>query len=106
MEVCIFCQISQGKIPAKFFYNDDEVMVFADIHPQAKIHLLIVPKKHIPEFISVQDEVLREKLFHTVQKMIDQAGLRNNRYQIKINGGGLQDVNHLHIHLLGPLKTA
>ncbi len=106
MNDCIFCQIRDGKIQAKFFYQDEDVMVFPDIHPRAKTHLLIVPKKHIPEFIFVEDENLREKLFHTVQQIINQAGLKDNRYQIRINGGGLQDVDHLHIHLLGPITAA
>ncbi len=106
MKNCVFCQIREGKIPTKLFYEDADVMVFPDIHPQAKTHLLIVPKKHVPEFLFVEGEIMREKLFHTVQSMINKAGLRDNRYQIKINGGGLQDVNHLHIHLLGPLPVA
>ena len=105
MKDCIFCQIRDGKITTTFVYQDDDVMVFPDIHPSAKTHLLIVPKKHIPEFIFVEEEALREKLFKIVQKMVHQSKLVNNRYQIRINGGGLQDVDHLHIHLMGPLNT-
>lgn len=99
---CIFCKIKNGEIPAKLVYQDEDVMVFPDIHPAAKIHLLIVPKQHIPEFLFVEDEALRNSLFHVVQKMIQESGLKDNFYQIRINGGGLQEVNHLHIHLMGP----
>ncbi|HUD44725.1 MAG TPA: HIT domain-containing protein [Patescibacteria group bacterium] len=101
---CLFCKIRDGKVPAKFVYEDSDFIVFPDIHPVAKTHLLIVPKKHIPEFIFLEDKKLQNRLFSVIQKMISESGLKDNRYRIGINGGGLQDIDHLHVHLMGPLK--
>jgi len=103
MNDCIFCDIRDGKSPAKFMYQDDDVMVFPDIQPRSPIHWLIVPKKHIPELMFVEDEDVHKKLFSVVKKMIERADFKDKGYKIVINGGGLQDVNHLHIHLRGPI---
>ncbi|RJQ36276.1 HIT domain-containing protein [Candidatus Microgenomates bacterium] len=103
MDDCIFCKIARHEIPKEFTYEDESVMVFPDIHPLKPIHLLIVPKKHIEDFLDVKDPDLLEKLFTVVQKMVKKEGLENKGYRIAINGGGAQIINHLHIHLLGPL---
>ncbi len=94
-------------MPTKFIYEDEDVMVFPDIHPAKPVHLLIIPKKHITELLTVDEPVLFQKLFSVAQKMIQREGLKDKGYRLTINGGGAQIVNHLHIHLLGPLdKTA
>lgn len=104
---CVFCNIRDKKIPAKLLYEDDEVMAFPDVHPVRPIHILIVPKQHVAELFAVEDPVLFQKLFSIVQNMIKREGLKDKGYRITINGGGAQFVNHLHIHLMGPiLKTA
>lgn len=100
---CIFCNIANQEIPKEFIYEDEEVMVFPDINPAKPIHVLIVPKKHIPEFLHVEESGLYAKLFSIVQKMIREQGLEGKRHKIIINGGGLQEVDHLHIHLMGPM---
>ena len=104
MEDCIFCKIREKLIPAKLLYEDEDVMGFADIHPVRPVHLLIVPKKHVQEFITVDEPDLFGKLFIVVQRMIQREGLKDRGYRIVINGGGAQIVQHLHIHLMGPLK--
>ncbi len=104
MTDCIFCKIAKKGIPKEFTYEDDEVMVFPDIHPIKPIHLLIAPKKHIPEFVHVEDGAIYTKLFTVVQKMIKKSGLEGKRHRIAINGGGLQEIDHLHIHLMGPIE--
>lgn len=101
---CIFCKIRDKEIPANFVYEDADVMVFPDIHPVKPVHLLIVPKKHVSEFLVVDDHALFAKLGKVIQQMIREKDLEKSGYQIKINGGGLQDVDHLHMHLLGPMK--
>ena len=101
---CIFCDIRDGKIQAEFIYQDENIMVFPDIHPLSPIHWLIVPKKHIPEFVLIEEGEMHKKLFTVVRKMIEQAQLKDKGYKIVINGGGLQDVDHLHIHLRGPMN--
>lgn len=101
---CLFCKIREKEIPATFVYEDRDVMVFPDIHPQKPVHLLIVPKKHVSEFLVVDDHELFAKLGKVVQQMIREKGLQDKGYRISINGGGLQDVDHLHMHLMGPMK--
>ncbi len=104
---CIFCKIARREIPKEFTYEDADVMVFPDIHPVRSVHLLIVPKQHVSEFLTVSDPVLFQKLFTVAQKMIREKGLEDKGYRVTINGGGAQVVQHLHVHLSGPLnKTA
>ena len=106
MKDCIFCKIANRELPAKFVYEDDETMVFPDIHPLKPVHLLIVPKKHVAEFAAVADHQLFAKMGDVIQKMIKEKGLDQSGHRIVINGGGAQDVDHLHIHLMGPIKRA
>ena len=113
MESCIFCKIRDRIIPKEFTYEDEDIMVFPDIHPLKPIHLLIVPKKHIEDLLMMNDppggeasKLLMMKLTTLIQKMIKKFGLGNKGYRVGINGGGAQIINHLHFHLLGPLGKA
>lgn len=106
MENCIFCKIRDGIIKKEFTYQDEDVMVFPDIHPLKPIHLLIIPKKHIKDFLDFKDDSLSGKLRKIIQEMIKKQNLENKGYRVVINGGGAQVVEHLHIHLLGPLGSA
>jgi len=103
MANCIFCKIRDGIIVKEFTYEDKDVMVFPDIHPIKPVHLLIIPKKHIKDLLEMKDEKLMFKLTKIIQKMIKKERLENKGYRVAINGGGAQAVNHLHLHLLGPL---
>lgn len=103
MNECIFCKIRDREIPKEFTYEDKGIMVFPDIHPVKPVHLLIVPKKHITEFLKLSENDVLLKLKEIIQKMIKEQKLEDKGYQIVINGGGLQIVNHLHIHLKGPM---
>ena|SRR5579859_567602 len=104
MDDCIFCKIANKAIPKEFIYQDEDVMVFPDIHPVRTIHLLIVPKKHFSELTTVDSPIVLEKLFIIVQSMIREQQLHDKGYRVVINGGGAQIVPHLHIHLMGPMK--
>lgn len=107
MNDCIFCKIAHKEIPKKFTYEDENVMVFPDIHPLKPIHLLIIPKKHIVDVAGVEDPSLFAKLLQVVQKMITEQNLEGKGYRIVMNGGGAQIIDHFHIHLMGPVgKTA
>jgi len=103
MTNCIFCKIRDREIPKEFEYEDDDVMVFPDINPMKPIHILVVPKKHIVEFIELDDP----KLFFNIKKIIDKVikdqKLTNRGYRISINGGGAQAIDHLHFHITGPI---
>jgi histidine triad (HIT) family protein len=92
---CIFCDIVNKKVPAKIVYEDDQVIVFHDIKPEAKLHLLAVPKKHIPSLREADAKTLIH-LFKIANQVI------KGDYNIKINVGPSagQEVHHLHIHLL------
>lgn len=103
---CIFCKIRDKEISKEFIYRDEDVMVFPDINPVKPIHLLIVSKKHIPEFLEIKEPTLFMKLFSVVQRIIRENGLQDKGYRLVVNGGGAQIVNHLHIHLMGPLGKA
>lgn len=103
MENCIFCKIRDRIIPKEFTYEDEDVMVFPDIHPVKPIHILIIPKKHIEDLLMINDKVLMMKLVKISQEMVKKFGLENKGYRVGINGGGAQFIDHLHIHLIGPL---
>lgn len=103
---CVFCKIATGQIPKDFTYEDADLVVFPDIHPVKPVHLLIVPKKHISEFMAIEDHDLFKKIGHVVQKMIKEQKLEKTGHRIVINGGGAQDVDHLHIHLMGPISRS
>lgn len=101
---CIFCKIASGEIPKEFTYQDGDVMVFPDIHPVKPVHLLIVPKKHISEFMAIEDHTLLAKIGHVIQQLIKEQKLEKRGHRIVINGGGAQDIDHLHVHLMGPVQ--
>lgn len=103
MKNCIFCKIRDGIIPKEFTYEDEDIMVFPDIYPIKPVHLLIVPKKHIEDFLVMKDKLLMMKLTKIIQEMIRKFGLENKGYRVGVNGGGAQIIDHLHFHLLGPL---
>jgi histidine triad (HIT) family protein len=104
MKDCIFCKIVRGEIPKEFAYEDETIVAFDDISPAAPVHLLIIPKKHIEDFFEVDDDKVHLAISHGIQKLIEKKGLDKKGYKIVVNGGGAQDVFHLHFHLLGPRK--
>lgn len=104
----IFSKIIRREIPADIRYQDDDVTVFSDISPKAKVHLLIVPNKVIPTVNDIEeaDAALIGKLVLTAKKMAKELGIAENGYRLIINCNkdGGQEVPHLHMHLLGGQK--
>lgn len=98
MESCIFCNVIAGKLPSTKLYEDDDVVVIKDIHPQAPVHWLVISKKHVPELLEVPGN-LAGKMMMVVNKIIRDQGIQ--KYRIVINGKGAVLVDHLHIHVLG-----
>ena len=98
---CVFCKIRDGEIEKKFDYQDSDVMVFPDIHPIKPIHLLVVLKKHVKDFLDL-DPIDLEKLSNTIKKIVKNKGLMEKGYRLGINGGGAQIIEHLHVHLMSP----
>ena len=107
MSDCIFCRIANKDIPSKAVYEDDRILAFHDLEPQAPVHVLLIPKKHISSLNELQPEDV-ELVGHLILKVKDIAkelGLENG-YRLVNNCGedGLQTVKHLHFHLLGKRK--
>ncbi len=102
---CIFCQIIAGKVPSEIIYQDGEVVAFRDINPQAPIHLLIIPKKHIPSLaqLSEGELPLAGHMVNVANQLAKKEGVAEGGYRLVINCGeeGGQLVPHLHLHLLG-----
>ena len=102
---CIFCKIRDREIPKEFTYEDKDLMVFPDIHPIKPIHLLVVPKEHIEDFLELNDVRLLSGIKNMIDKMVKDNKLDKKGYRISVNGGGAQVINHLHFHVLGPVKN-
>ena len=102
---CIFCKIIKGQIPAAKVYEDPEVMAFRDINPQAPVHMLIVPKKHIAclNDLTREDQGLAGYILLVAGKIARENGLAENGYRVVFNHGknGGQTVDHIHGHLMG-----
>jgi histidine triad (HIT) family protein len=103
MENCIFCKIISGDLPSTLEYEDDKVIAFNDIHPQAKVHILVIPKEHIVDFNHLQDKDLLFSIKKALDVLIDKKLLMGKGYRIEVNGGGAQIVHHLHFHLMSPV---
>lgn len=101
---CIFCKIVSGEIPSEIAYQDDLITAFKDTSPQAPVHLLFVPNKHIRriDYLKQEDINLVGHIFHTIGQMSKDLGL-DQGYRVVVNNGdqGGQTVDHLHFHLLG-----
>ena len=107
MSDCIFCKIAQGEIPSDKVHEDDRILCFKDLDPQAPVHVLIIPKKHISSLDDVREEdsELLGYIMLKVREIAADLGLENG-YRLVNNCGedGLQTVQHLHFHLLGRRK--
>lgn len=101
---CIFCKIVEKKIPSKVVYEDDLALAFEDVSPQAPVHTLIVPKKHIADIQSIteKDRDLIGHLFFVAKTIAAEKKLDKNGYRLVINNGpgAGQTVFHIHLHLL------
>ncbi len=106
MNSCIFCKIRDREIPKEFIYEDEDVMVFPDISPLKPIHLLVIPKAHIPSIMELENNVLNDKIHKVLKEMVRKHNLQNKGFRIVINGGGAQAIDHLHFHLTGPWGIA
>lgn len=104
---CLFCKIIEGVIPATKEYEDEHTLVFHDIHPQAPIHLLVIPKKHIPSFNDIDAETLVH-IKHTIKEVTKKMGLDEQGYRIINNCGESagQTVFHVHFHIIGGKKLS
>ena len=108
-ENCLFCKIAAGEIPSSKIYEDERILAFRDIQPQAPVHVLVIPKSHIAsaDEISHINSGIIAYIFENIPKIAKLAGITNG-YRIISNCGpdACQSVPHLHFHLLGGTKLA
>lgn len=102
---CIFCKIINKEIPSSIVYEDDEVMAFEDVNPEAPVHILVIPKKHIASLndLTETDGPLIAKIMLTIKNIAAAKKIAEAGYRVVNNCGeqGGQSVGHLHFHLLG-----
>ena len=103
MDDCMFCKIARGEIPATIVYEDDRVIAFDDITPQAPVHTLVIPRTH---YTSLNDDIPAEDLaavFGAVQHVARIKGVGTSGYRVIVNNGhdANQTVKHLHVHVMG-----
>jgi histidine triad (HIT) family protein len=101
---CIFCKIARGEIPARKVYEDDDVLAFHDIHPQAPVHFMLIPKRHIASLAEAapDDAAVLGRIMALTGRLAREQGSPDG-FRTVINTGrvGRQDVMHLHVHVLG-----
>jgi histidine triad (HIT) family protein len=104
MSDCLFCRIAAGELPAEIVHQDEHCLVFKDIHPRARVHLLLIPREHIDSLNGLRPEhnSLIAHMMQLLPELARQQGLDTGfRTIINTGKGGGQEVFHLHIHLLG-----
>lgn len=99
---CIFCKIAKGEIPSVKVFENDKILAFNDIKPKARVHILVVPKKHIESINHLQktDKELMGELFLATQKIAKDNGLQGYKLVVNVGREGGQLIDHLHLHLL------
>jgi histidine triad (HIT) family protein len=102
---CIFCKIASRKIPARVIYEDDSVVAFEDINPQAPVHVLVIPRKHIPTALEIAEEdyALMGRMLRTANAVARERNIAGRGFRIVMNTNpeAGQTVYHIHLHLLG-----
>jgi diadenosine tetraphosphate (Ap4A) HIT family hydrolase len=105
MENCLFCKINRGEIPATKVYEDDRVFAIEDIHPQAPVHLLIIPKTHRATVLDIEDNDVETigSIFSVAGTLAKERNLDRGGFRVVLNcgAGAGQSVFHIHYHLLG-----
>jgi histidine triad (HIT) family protein len=102
---CIFCRIANHEIPAKLAYEDDDLVAFHDLHPQAPVHVLIVPKRHTASMneLGPEDLDVMGRIPHVAAKLAKEVGISETGYRLVCNCGpnAGQTIFHIHFHLMG-----
>ena len=110
MNDCLFCKIAAGVIPSTKVYEDEDVLAFRDIAPQAPVHVLVIPKKHVSGWYDAKDEddALLAHLMRVAAKVAEMEGIVDSGFRVVSNCGAdaQQTVKHLHLHVLGGREMA
>ena len=107
MEDCIFCKIINKEIPGSIVYENDKALAFNDINPQAPVHIIVVPKKHVKSVMEADREISGD-LINAIQEIAKEQGVDEKGFRVITNCGedGGQTVNHLHFHILAGKKLS
>ncbi len=102
MGECLFCEIAAGKVPADILYENDELLAFSDVNPQAPVHFLVIPKAHITTINETDDTKLIGRLVLIARNLARHKGFAEDGYRLVINcnENGGQTIYHIHLHLL------
>jgi len=104
MSDCLFCKIRDGEIPGDIVFEDDDVLAFNDVNPAAPVHVLLIPKKHIPTVndVSTYDEAIMGKLLSAAKTIAAQLGVSDDGYRLVVNcnANAGQVIFHIHMHML------
>lgn len=102
MESCVFCQIAEGRLPAEIYYEDEEVLVLRDVAPQAPVHLLVIPRRHVASASEVDDGQIWSVVMAAAVAAARRLGLVEKGFRLVVNSGDEagQTIPHLHVHLL------
>lgn len=107
---CLFCKIASKEAPANIVYEDDDVVAFKDIHPLAPVHILIIPKKHIPSIVDIQkkDIKLMGEMIYAAKKIADNLHISKGGYKLlfRVRNYGGQVIDHIHLHLIGGARLS
>ena len=107
---CVFCRIASGAIPAQLLHQDEICVAFRDLHPQAPVHVLVVPKRHVATLLEARHEGAEwlGHLHRTAAEVAESSGLATSGFRVVVNCGadGGQSVWHLHLHVLGGRRLA
>lgn len=98
---CVFCKIAAGEFNTDFLYEDDRVVAFSDLSPQAPTHILVIPRDHHESIKAVEDETLIGRMFTAANKVAEKQGISDYRLVINTGPQAGQTVFHVHVHLLG-----
>lgn len=105
MNGCLFCGIVEGKVKANIVYEDQRIVAFSDIRPQAPVHILLIPRKHIAGVLDIEpsDRELIGDIFQAAARLAREKGIADSGFRVTVNSGADagQSVFHLHYHLLG-----
>lgn len=100
MADCIFCKIANHEIPTTPVYEDENVIAFNDLNPQAPVHILVIPKKHTASLVDVKDADMMNYLFEAVRTIVKQENITDFRTVINTGSEAGQTVFHLHLHII------
>lgn len=107
---CIFCRIVAGEIPSDTLYQDEEVIAFRDVNPIASTHVLVIPRRHIPSLVELEegDLPLAGRMLSVANRIAKKEGIAENGYRLVVNCGehAGQIVPHLHLHVIGGRKLS